>query len=138
MYGTREFCDRWTSSSLKFGLERTWSRWITARNSYKLALKVTKALNKIIPYKGATTIGTSSPKLSRKPELKFIKLFNQLKDTNFSGNLRKTSESINQSPERIKGIFNRTLGPGSKSSGHKPVISIPEPKNGNSLFTNYY
>jgi hypothetical protein len=57
-------------------------------------------------------------------------LFNQLKDTNFSGNLRKTSESINQSPERIKGILNRTLGPGSKSSGHKPVISIPEPKNG--------
>jgi hypothetical protein len=98
--------------------------------SGKLALKVTQALNKIIPYKGATTIGTSSPKLSRKPELKFIKLFNQLKDTNFSGNLRKTSESINQSPERIKGIFNRTLGPGSKSSGHKPVISIPEPKNG--------
>jgi hypothetical protein len=98
--------------------------------SGKLALKVTQALNKIIPYKGATTIGTSSPKLSRKPELNFIKLFNQLKDTNFSGNLRKTSESINQSPERIKGIFNRTLGPGSKSSGHKPVISIPEPKNG--------
>jgi hypothetical protein len=98
--------------------------------SGKLALKVTQALNKIIPYKGATTIGTSSPKLSRKPELKFIKLFNQLKDTNFSGNLRKTSESINQSPERIKGILNRTLGPGSKSSGHKPVISIPEPKNG--------
>jgi hypothetical protein len=98
--------------------------------SGKLALKVTQALNKIIPYRGATTIGTSSPKLSRKPELKFIKLFNQLKDTNFSGNLRKTSESINQSPERIKGILNRTLGPGSKSSGHKPVISIPEPKNG--------
>jgi hypothetical protein len=98
--------------------------------SGKLALKVTQALNKIIPYKGATTIGTSSPKLSRKPELNFIKLFNQLKDTNFSGNLRKTSESINQSPERIKGILNRTLGPGSKSSGHKPVISIPEPKNG--------
>jgi hypothetical protein len=98
--------------------------------SGKLALKVTQALNKIIPYKGATTIGTSSPKLSRKPELKFIKLFNQLKDTNFSGNLRKTSESINQSPERIKGILNRTLGPGSKSSGHKPVISLPEPKNG--------
>jgi hypothetical protein len=98
--------------------------------SGKLALKVTQALNKIIPYKGATTIGTSSPKLSRKPELNFIKLFNQLKDTNFSGNLRKTSESINQSPERIKGILNRTLGPGSKSSGHKPVISLPEPKNG--------
>jgi hypothetical protein len=98
--------------------------------SGKLALKVTQALNKIIPYRGATTIGTSSPKLSRKPELKFIKLFNQLKDTNFSGNLRKTSESINQSPERIKGILNRTLGPGSKSSGHKPVISLPEPKNG--------
>jgi hypothetical protein len=98
--------------------------------SGKLALKVTQALNKIIPYRGATTIGTSSPKLSRKPELKFIKLFNQLKDTNFSGNLRKTSESINESPERIKGILNRTLGPGSKSSGHKPVISLPEPKNG--------
>lgn len=98
--------------------------------SGKLALKVTQALNKIIPYKGATTIGTSSPKLSRKPELNFIKLFNQLKDTNFSGNLRKASESINQSPERIKGIFNRALGPGSKSSGHKSVISILEPKNG--------
>ncbi len=62
--------------------------------------------------------------------LNFIKLFDQLKDKNFAGNLRKTSESIGQSPEKIKGIFTRTLGPGSKSSGHKPVISIPEPKNG--------
>ena len=96
----------------------------------KLASEVTKALNKIKPYSGATTIGKSSPKLNRKPELNFIKLFNKLKEKNFSGNLRKTSESIGQSPEKIKGIFNRTLGPGSKSSGHKPVISIPEPKNG--------
>ena len=98
--------------------------------SGSLGLKVTKALNKIKPYGGATTIGTSSTKLSRKPELNFIKLFNQLKDKNFSGNLRKTSESIGQSPEKIKGIFNRTLGPGSKSSGHKSVLSLPEPKNG--------
>ena len=100
------------------------------RNNYNLGLRVTKALNKIKPYSGAKTIGTSSPKLNRKPELNFIKLFDQLKDKNFAGNLRKTSESIGQSPEKIKGIFTRTLGPGSKSSGHKPVISIPEPKNG--------
>ena len=100
------------------------------RNNYNLGLRVTKALNKIKPYGGAKTIGTSSPKLNRKPELNFIKLFDQLKDKNFAGNLRKTSESIGQSPEKIKGIFTRTLGPGSKSSGHKPIISIPEPENG--------
>ena len=100
------------------------------RNNYNLGLRVTKALNKIKPYGGATTVGKSSPKLNRKPELNFIKLFDQLKDKNFAGNLKKTSESIGQSPEKIKGIFTRTLGPGSKSSGHKPVISIPEPKNG--------
>jgi len=100
------------------------------RNNYNLGLRVTKALNKIKPYGGATTVGKSSPKLNRKPELNFIKLFNKLKEKNFDGNLVKTSESIGQSPEKIKGIFTRTIGPGSKSSGHKPVISIPEPKNG--------
>jgi len=121
-YDKNQFFEIWARENMAQGGQ--------ARNNYNLGLKVTKALEKIVPYKGATTIGTSSPKLSRKPELKFINLFNQLKDKNFSGNLRKTSESIGQSPEKIKGILNRTLGPGSKSSGHKPVISLPEPKNG--------
>ena len=94
---------------------------------------VKKLLNEIQPYGGAKNIGEATVKTDRTAELNFIEGMDAFTKKFFNDNFSAASRYLGQSREKLKAIYNRTLGE-LKENGERasitrdkevPVLKIP-------------
>jgi len=71
---------------------------------------VKKLLNEIQPYGGAKNIGEATPKTDRTAELNFKEGMDAFTKKFFNDNFSAASRYLGESREKLKAIYNRTLG----------------------------
>ena len=94
---------------------------------------VKKLLNEIEPYTGARNIGEATVKTDRTAELNFIEGMDAFTKKFFNDNFSAASRYLGESREKLKAIYNRTLGElkpdGNRASITRdkevPVLKIP-------------
>lgn len=76
----------------------------------KAAPLIKKLLKEIKPYGGAKNIGEATVKSDRTPELNFIEGMDAFTNQFFNKNFSAASRYLGQSREKLRAIYNRTLG----------------------------